>query len=254
MPEHPLQEIFGPASLGPAPAGVRSGDTIYCGHINGADPATGEVPEALEEQLTNAFATMRALVERAGASIDNIARVSLFLRQLSDLKSVNGHWVAMFPDASDRPTYKFLQVDLPSGRHIELDFFAVAGGRRTLLAIEGVAHTNPIPLAVKIGSMLFSSRILPSDVEKGQYGETPERQAELSFRHARQLVEMAGGAPSNISQIRAFIKEPVSRAAIDHEVRRMFPDGAAPPVEILHYPSAGPLQAMIEIDASRLPQ
>jgi enamine deaminase RidA (YjgF/YER057c/UK114 family) len=102
--------------------------------------------------------------------------------------------------------------------------------------------------------MLFSSRLLPSDIEKGQYGDTPERQAELSFQHARRLVEMAGGGPENICQIRAFVTEPGIRPAIDEQVHSMFPNEQRRPfVEVLHYPSAGPLQAMIEVIASGLP-
>lgn len=249
-----LREVFADPLHDPAPAGVRSGNLIYCGHIAGTDPSTGELPQELDDQLTSAFGRMRTLVERAGGTIDNIARVGLFMRKLSDLPAVNSHWAAMFPNAEDRPTYKFLQANLPAGCQIELDFFALTGARRTVLAIAGVVHTNPIPLAVKIGPMLFSSRILPSDVEKGQYGETPERQAELSFQHARRLTEMAGGTPENITQIRAFVKEPGFREAIEEQVRRMFPDSRRRPhVEILHYPTAGPLQAMIEIIAGDLP-
>lgn len=247
-----LREVSADPSRDPVPSGIRSGNLIYCGHIAGTDPVNGDLPDSLDAQLRNVFRNMQTLVERAGGTIDTIARVGLFLRQLGDLTAVNEHWIAMFPNAEDRPTYKFLQTDLPERCQIQLDFFAVAGARRRLLAIPGVAHTNPIPLAVTIGPMLFSSRILPSDVEKGQYGETPERQAELSFAHARRLVELAGGSVENICQIRAFVKEPAYRQIVDEQVRCMFPNGR-PRVEMLHYPTGGALQVMIEIIAGGLP-
>jgi 2-iminobutanoate/2-iminopropanoate deaminase len=248
-----IREIILAGSVDPAPAGIRVGDLIYCGRIAGTDPS-GELADELQAQIRNIFSSMRLAVERAGASIDNIARVSLFMRSLGDLQEVNKVWVEHFPNAEDRPTYKFLQVNLAPGRQLEADFIAIAGARRRTLAIGGVAHTNPIPLAVKIGSMLFSSRVLPSDVEKGAYGETPERQAELSFQHAARLCELAGGSPANICQIRAFVKEPGFKNFIDAQVRKMFSGAKQQPyVDVLHYPTSGPLQAMIEIMADGLP-
>jgi 2-iminobutanoate/2-iminopropanoate deaminase len=250
-----VREIVIAGSMDPAPAGFRAGNLIYCGRLAGTDPENGELPEDLQSQIRNVFAAMKTAVERAGATMDNIARVSLFMRSLGDLQEVNKVWVEQWPNAEDRPTYKFLQAALAPGRHLEADFFAVAGSRRRTLAIEGVAHTNPIPLAVKIGSMLFSSRVLPSDVGKGQYGDTPERQAELSFKHAARLMELAGGSPAQISQIRAFVKEPGFRSFIDDQVRVMFADERRRPyVDVLHYPTSGPLQAMIEIIGSGLPE
>lgn len=250
-----IREIVLSGSIDPAPAGIRAGDLIYCGRIAGTDPGSGDLPEDLQSQIRNIFANISAAVERAGASMDNVARVSLFMRSLGDLKEVNTVWVEHFPKAEDRPTYKFLQAGLAPGRRLEADFFAVAGSRRRTLAIDGVAHTNPIPLAVKIGSMLFSSRVLPSDVERGQYGDTPERQAELSFTHAARLCELAGGSSANITQIRAFVKEPGFKSLIDDQLRKMFADGKRQPyVDVLHYPTSGPLQAMIEIIADGLPR
>jgi 2-iminobutanoate/2-iminopropanoate deaminase len=237
------------------PAGIRAGRLIYCGHITGADPATGELPESTEAQIEHAFAAMRSLVDRAGATLDNIARVSLFLARPADLQIANTHWSAMFPKSDDRPTYKFMTVRHSPGQQIELDFIAVAGGRRTTLAIEGVAHTNPIPLAVKIGPMLFSSRILPADPALGAYADTPERQAELVFQHAATLVDLAGGVPQHICQVRAFLKEPSFKSTLDAPWRALFPDQAHQPfLELTHYPTPGPLQIMIEIIADGLPE
>ncbi len=253
MVARPFHEIFDDGGRDPAPAGFRAGDLIVLNRLSGADPQTGELPESLDAEIAHAFRRLQALLERAGASLDNAGRVGIFLASLADLKAVNERWLAVFPNADDRPTYKFLQTRLDAGRRIELDCMAVAGRRRTLLAIDGVAHTNPIPLAVKVGPMLFSSRVLPVDLAAGRYAETPERQAALSFAHARRLVELAGGTAANITQIRAFVQEPGYRAAIEEQVRLLYPEGPRPFLEVLHYPTAGPLLTMIEIVAAGLP-
>ena len=198
---------------------------------------------------------MRSLVERAGATLDNIARVSLFLARPGRSQNASIRiGPRCSPRSADRPTYKFMTVPQPLGQQIALDFIAVAGGRRTTLAIDGVAHTNPIPLAVKIGPMLFSSRILPADPALGAYADTPERQAELVFQHARTLVELAGGAPAHLPGAR-LSRGSGFKSTLDAPWRALFPDRAHQPfLELTHYSTPGPLQVMIEIIADGLPE
>lgn len=63
----------------------------------------------------------------------------------------------MFPDEQDRPPFRYLQAPLPPGVLLQLQAYAVLGGRRQVLSIPGVAHRDPMPLAVQIGPMGFSS-------------------------------------------------------------------------------------------------
>ena len=138
--------------------------------------------QSVEEQLPLAFENMRRSIENAGGGIDNIAQVSLFLDDARQaMPTVNAVWVEMFPDETDRPTYKFISTPLPGGRLAQLEYFAVLGERRRVINIDGVAHTNPIPMGVRIGDYLFSSRVLPMDAKTGEYPPDVSLQADHLF-------------------------------------------------------------------------
>ena len=81
------------------------------------------------------------------------------------------------------------QGNLPVGERIAFECYAVPGQGRKLLAVEGVAHTNPIPLGVRIGRYLFSSRMLPYDPAKGWAADGAESQAEFLFANTDALLK-----------------------------------------------------------------
>ncbi|HEY7068018.1 MAG TPA: RidA family protein, partial [Chloroflexota bacterium] len=123
-----LAEIF--AAGDAIPAGVRIDDLVYLARVDGREPGTGALPDGVEDQLARAFQNAGALLEQAGATLDNVAHVTIFLRDLGDRGAINPPWLKTFPDASDRPTYKFMAAALPSGVHAQLQVLAVAGARR----------------------------------------------------------------------------------------------------------------------------
>lgn len=205
------------------PLGVRIGDVVYSSTIAGIDLETGQIPENIDEQFDLAFANMRTFVERAGARIENVAHVTFFLQHLPDRSGINRPWLEMFPNERDRPSYKFMEAQLAGLRRVQLQVFAVANSRRELLNIPGLAHGNPIPMGVKIGPYLFTSRILPADPATGKNGDGPDEQATLAFQNLHTLVQMAGGTPANVTQVWVFVKDPAHQRAVDAPWTRLFP-------------------------------
>jgi 2-iminobutanoate/2-iminopropanoate deaminase len=238
-------EIFGADANDPIPVGIRVGKLVHGLRINGL-PAQG-----IEAQLELAFAHLRQLVERAGASVDNIAQVSFFLKQRQDMAAINKPWVELFPNEQDRPTYKFMVADLPGEELVHLQLWALAGERRTVLQIPGVAHTNPIPMGVRIGNMLFSSRVLPYDPETGRPAGGVERQAECLFENVRRLLAVGGARPEHITQARLFLADPAYAPVAEQHWRALV--GSSDPAPVLHttrYTIAPALLVMLELIAA----
>jgi 2-iminobutanoate/2-iminopropanoate deaminase len=67
--------------------------------------------------------------------------------------------------------------------------------RRRVLGVPGIEHQNPIPQAVEIGGLVFSSAIFGEDPATGEIPDDPARQAELAFGHMRTMLEQAGAGP-----------------------------------------------------------
>jgi 2-iminobutanoate/2-iminopropanoate deaminase len=229
-----LSELF--SGDDPIPVGVRNGDVIHGLRISGVDPS-------------DALDNLHHAVERSGASLDNVAQVSFFVKDPALLKTINPAWLRMFPDDNDRPTYKFMTADLSAERPVHLEFFAVAGQRRKLLHIPNVAHNNPIPMGVRIGRYVFSSRVLPYDPQTGQPAESVERQAECLFQNIRTLLDVAEAQPEHITQARLFLFDLDSFQLAQRYWEAFVVGSATPPLQVTPYTLAPSLKIMLEFIA-----
>ena len=122
------QRIRGPGipeHVNPFPACVKIGNMVFSAAIGGDDPDTHELPEDEESQIVNAFRTMRNMLRVSGGSPDNVAKVSVYVKDRAIRPKVNPHWLCMFPDEDDRPVRHMVPADMPPGRHIQLEFIAV---------------------------------------------------------------------------------------------------------------------------------
>jgi enamine deaminase RidA (YjgF/YER057c/UK114 family) len=244
-------EIFGDQSVSPLPVALRSGDMVRGFRIVGTDPNTGELGKDIGTQLKNAHQNMKLSIESVGGTTANIAQVSMYFQDFGrDREAMNPPWVDAFPDESDRPTYKFLTANLPGDELVYMDYFAVLNQPRQVLNIPGVAHTNPIPLGVKMGPYLFSSRVLPYDPGTGKPPEGVEAQAEHLFNNVEALLKTGGMSWSDVKQGRAFVADLVNLPLVTRRWEKLFPDASTCPVlHPLKY-GGGALQVMLEIIAS----
>ena len=120
--------VEGVAHVAPIPMGAVVGNMLFSSAIGGIDPDTGETPPTLEEQCILAFANMKALVENAGGTLDDIASVHVYMKDRSRRDAVNRPWLEMFPDEDARPARHAIEYDgFPPGVEVQLKIVAVLG-------------------------------------------------------------------------------------------------------------------------------
>ena len=112
------------AHQSPIPNASRIGNIIVSGLIRGADPETSKLAESLEQQCAFMFLHMREAVEAGGATVEDIIKVSVWMKELTR-QPVNDEWVRMFPDPASRPARQILEVPMEPGVLIQCDFMAV---------------------------------------------------------------------------------------------------------------------------------
>lgn len=116
-----------PKAIGPYSQAVQVGNTIYTSGQIPLDPATGElVAGDIDAQARRVFDNLRAVIEAAGASFADVARVGIYLTDLSNFAAVNAVMAEYFQQPY--PARSTIGVAaLPRGAQVEVDLVLVRG-------------------------------------------------------------------------------------------------------------------------------
>ncbi|HYD06423.1 MAG TPA: RidA family protein [Reyranella sp.] len=113
----------------PIPNASMVGNILMSSIISGRDPETHTMPPEAEAQIANIFKHIKAAVEAAGGTVDDILKVNFWVKDPAvGRKMLNGEWTRMFPDAASRPARHTLALPANSPNHVTCDFVAVIGG------------------------------------------------------------------------------------------------------------------------------
>ena len=114
-----------PKAIGPYSHAVISNTTIYCSGQVGISPTTGNlVSDNINDQTKQALDNLKAVVEDAHSDMEHVAKVTIYMTDLSDFGKVNEIYQTYFPGI--KPARATVQVaKLPKNALIEIDCIAV---------------------------------------------------------------------------------------------------------------------------------
>jgi 2-iminobutanoate/2-iminopropanoate deaminase len=114
-----------PKALGPYSAGIRNGNFVYTAGQIGIDPATGEVVTGgIEAETRQVLTNVRSILEAAGASLKDVVKTTVFLRDMGDFAAMNGVYSEFFTE--EPPARSAVQVAaLPKGVAVEIEAVAI---------------------------------------------------------------------------------------------------------------------------------
>ena len=125
----PRQIIVPPSGLLPhrpySPA-VRIGNLLFVSGHTGSDPVTRAFAPDIDAQTRQAFANLRALVEAAGGTMADVAKVNVFMTDMaSDFDGMNAVFREVFPhEPPARSTVGVAHLARP-GLKVEIEVVAV---------------------------------------------------------------------------------------------------------------------------------
>ncbi len=123
----PIQSLQAPKAIGPYSQAIEvpAGRTIYLSGQIPLDPATGELVQGdIGVQTERVMQNLKAVLEAAGATFDQVVKSTLFLVDLADFAKVNETYGRHFRLAP--PARSTVQVAaLPRGARVEIDCVAV---------------------------------------------------------------------------------------------------------------------------------
>jgi 2-iminobutanoate/2-iminopropanoate deaminase len=182
-----------------APDLVQVGDLFFTSGIRGVDLNTGRIGEDPGEQFLLAWQNLKALVEAAGLSTDNIGLVTNFIGSQDYRAFINPGWLELFPDANDRPARKTTSYPMPADRGLEIQAFGVAGQKRQPIEVKGLTHRDPLPNGARMGDYVFSSVIVPWDLSTSEPVEGEEAQTDRCFENMELFIKQAGGEAADLA-------------------------------------------------------
>lgn len=125
MPRPPRSiDVPGASHNAPIPAAARVGPLLCTSAVSGKDPATGALPADAAAQARNAFANLKAVLQAGGASLQDVVKFSVSIKDNAVREPLNAEWLACFPDPHDRPARHIVRQDLQHGMWLQIEVMA----------------------------------------------------------------------------------------------------------------------------------
>ena len=117
--------VSGASHKAPIPAAARVGNVLCTSAVSGKDPETGELPSDSAQQARNTFANLKNILAAGGASMDDVVKFAVTIKDNAVRDAVNEQWNEAFPDPQDRPARHIVVADLQHGMLLQIEVIAV---------------------------------------------------------------------------------------------------------------------------------
>lgn len=114
-----------PAAIGPYSQAVRAGNMLFVSGQIALDPAVGKVidDKNVGAQTRRVLQNIQAIVTAAGASLENVVKTTVFLKDMNDFAEMNAAYGEFFGSAP--PARATVEVSrLPRDVAVEIDCIA----------------------------------------------------------------------------------------------------------------------------------
>lgn len=258
-----------------APTGIGPfSHTVAFSHYNHLsaqlpiDPKTGQiVAGGVKEQAAQCFANLKAVLESIGQSMDNVIRISVFLKDIADLDAVDEAFKGFF--TSYLPTRTNVGVaDLPMGASVQIEAL-VSYGLGTIPnapqandLIKVANNTDKAPCSpVSTQTVAFShynniSAQVGADPKTGALVDGGVKaQTKQALANIKAILESIDVPFDDIVKINIFLKNLADVDAVNEVYTTFFPDSGIArtvgymPARTVVSASGLPLNALVQIEA-----
>ena len=128
--QHKMKKIIftdkAPAPIGPYNQAVLVGNTLYTSGQIAINPSTGElVLDSIEDETKQVMENMKAVLEAAEMTFENVIKTSIFIMNMGDFAKINAVYGTYF-DEKTAPARETVQVAcLPKNVNIEISMLAI---------------------------------------------------------------------------------------------------------------------------------
>ena len=115
-----------PAPIGPYNQAVLKGNTLYTSGQIAINPVTGELVTAtIEAETEQVMQNMKAVLEAAGMTFENVLKTTIFIMDMNDFGKINTIYGSYFNEKT-APARETVQVaGLPKNVNVEISMIAM---------------------------------------------------------------------------------------------------------------------------------
>jgi reactive intermediate/imine deaminase len=257
-----------------APISALSTQAVAFSHYNNLsaqlpiDPKSGRfVVGGVKEQTAQCLKNIKAILESIDVPFDDIVKINIFLKDLSDIEAVNEVYTTFFPDSAIARAVAYVPAlttveasALPMDALIQIEAVVSHGDGtppqlvedRHGLIIEANNTENAPKSALSTQTVAFShynhlSAQLPLDPKTGKMvaGGVKE-QAGQCLKNIKAIIECVDHVMEDVVKVNIFVKNIADMDAVDEVYSTFFPSGT--PARRTVGVSALPNDALIQID------
>ena len=113
-----------PKALGPYSQALKAGGFVFCSGQIPINPATNSIEAVtIEDQTRQAISNLRNVLEKAGSSLADVVKTTVFIKDMNDFAALNAVYAEMFGDA--KPARSCVEVArLPKDVKVEIECIA----------------------------------------------------------------------------------------------------------------------------------
>lgn len=257
-----------------APTSALSSQTVAFSHYNNIsaqlpiDPKLGRiVANGVKDQTVQCLKNIKAILESIDVPFDDIIKINIFLKNISDTDAVNEVYTTFFPDSAIARAVAYMPARtiveasaLPMDALVQIEAVVSHGDGTPPQAIEDrhgliieANNTENAPISsLHTQTVAFShynhlSAQLPLDPKTGEMvaGGVKE-QAEQCLKNIKAIIESVDHVMDDVVKVNVFLKNIEDIDAVNEVYATFFPGGV--PARRIVGVSALPKDALVQID------
>ena len=115
-----------PAAIGPYSQAIKVGNLLYTSGQIPIDSATGNIVSGdIKEQTRQALSNIKAILEEAGLTMNNVVKTTVFLTNMEDFTEMNSIYAEFFSEPFPARSAVAVRT-LPKGVLVEIEAIGAA--------------------------------------------------------------------------------------------------------------------------------
>jgi 2-iminobutanoate/2-iminopropanoate deaminase len=113
-----------PKAIGPYSQGIVAGGFLFTSGQLPINPDSGEVPSTIEEQTIQVLDNLKAIIEKAGITLENVVKCNVYIQNMDDFDVVNRIYATYFHN--NPPARATVEVSkMAKNALVEIDAIAI---------------------------------------------------------------------------------------------------------------------------------